>query len=57
MLDTTTGQVAVGTTRTTQTWNTPPLDDDLPDRVGGDVLTVTSRSMLLLQRTDQTEQA
>jgi glycogen operon protein len=57
VLDTTTGEVAVGTTRTTQTWNTPPLDEDLDDRVGGDVLTVTSRSMLVLQRTDQTEHA
>ncbi|MDD7965007.1 glycogen debranching protein GlgX [Actinomycetospora lemnae] len=57
VLDTTTGEVVVGTTRTTQTWNTPPLPDDLDDRVGGDVLTVTSRSMLLLQRTDVTEQA
>ncbi|GAA4941519.1 glycogen operon protein [Actinomycetospora succinea] len=57
VLDTTTGEVAVGTTRTTQTWNTPPLPDDLDDRVGGDALTVTSRSMVLLQRTDVTENA
>ena len=57
VLDTTAGEVVVGTSRTTQTWNTPPLPDSLDDRVGGDVLAVTSRSMVLLQRTDVTEQA
>ncbi|GAA4778011.1 glycogen debranching protein GlgX [Actinomycetospora chlora] len=55
VLDTTTGEVVVGTARTTQTWNTPPLSDGLPDHVGGDVLRVTSRSVLLLQRTDLAE--
>jgi glycogen operon protein len=53
VLDTTTGHVVVGTARTTQTWNTPSLPEDLDDHVGGDVLTVRSRSMLLLQRTDR----
>jgi glycogen operon protein len=53
VLDTTTGHVVVGTARTTQTWNTPALPEDLDDHVGGDVLTVPSRSMLLLQRTDR----
>ncbi|HWN26271.1 MAG TPA: glycogen debranching protein GlgX [Actinomycetospora sp.] len=53
VLDTTTGHVVVGTARTTQTWSTPALPEDLDDHVGGDVLTVPSRSMLLLQRTDR----
>ncbi|MHC1562752.1 glycogen debranching protein GlgX [Actinomycetospora sp. C-140] len=55
VLDTTTGEVVVGTARTTQTWNTPALPDDVADHVGGDVLRVASRSMMLLQRTDLSE--
>ena len=57
VLDTTSGEVVVGTARTIQTRAAPSLPEDLPEHVGGDVLTVTARSMLLLQRTDLTEQA
>ena len=50
VLDTIDGMVIVGTV------SRPSMVDALPgenpERVGGDVLTVTARSMLLLQRTD-----
>ena len=57
VLDTTSGEVVVGTARTIQTRAAPSLPEDLPEHIGGDVLSVTARSMLLLQRTDLTEQS
>lgn len=52
VLDTTTGDVVVGTVRGTMDSALDDLSGDRPAHVGGDVLTLTARSMLLLQRTD-----
>ena len=52
VLDTVEGSVVVGTARTSAITTVDELPDDLGTLGGGDTLTVTSRSMLLLQRTD-----
>ncbi len=52
VLDTVTGTVVVGTARTSAITTVDELPDDIGTRGGGDTLTVTARSMLLLQRTD-----
>src|SRR6195952_1951372 len=52
VLDTVTGTVVIGTTRTSATTTVDELPDDLPTLGGGDTLTMVARSMLLLQRTD-----
>jgi glycogen operon protein len=52
VLDTVTGSVVVGTSRTSATTTVDPLPDDLATLGGGETLTVLARSMLLLQRTD-----
>ncbi len=52
VLDTVTGTVVVGTTRTSATTTVDELPDDLATLGGGDTLTMVARSTLLLQRTD-----
>jgi isoamylase len=52
VLDTVTGTVVVGTTRTSATTTVHELPDDLATLGGGDTLPVVARSMVLLQRTD-----
>ena len=47
-----TGTVVVGTAREHTLPTTDALPDDLDQHAGGDVLTVTARSVLLLQRTN-----
>ncbi len=52
VLDTVTGTVVVGTARTSAVTTTDALPDALETVGGGDTLTVTARSTVLLQRTD-----
>jgi glycogen operon protein len=54
VLDTVTGEVVVASTYATMDSALDDLDDQRPAHLGGDVLTVTARSMLLLQRTGVT---
>ncbi|MCD2195516.1 glycogen debranching protein GlgX [Actinomycetospora endophytica] len=52
VLDTVTGSVVVGTARTSAVTTVDELPESLETLGGGETLTVTARSMLLLQRTD-----
>jgi isoamylase len=52
VIDTVTGSVVVGTARTSAVTTVDELPESLESVGGGDTLTVTARSMLLLQRTD-----
>ena len=52
VVDTTSGHVVVGTARTQVTSTVDPLPEGLPTVGGGDTVTLTGRSMLVLQRTD-----
>jgi hypothetical protein len=52
VLDTVDGTVVVGTARTSSVTTVDELPDDLETLGGGDTVTMTARSTLLLQRTD-----
>jgi glycogen operon protein len=52
VLDTATGEVVVASARATMDSALDGLDADRPAHLGGDVLTLPSRSVTLLQRTD-----
>ncbi|NMO93809.1 glycogen debranching protein GlgX [Actinomycetospora sp. TBRC 11914] len=52
VLDTVDGTVVVGTARTSSITTVDELPDDLETLGGGDTVTMTARSTLLLQRTD-----
>ncbi len=52
VLDTETGDVVVGTTRISTTTTVDALPDGLPEHAGGETVTLTARSTMLLQRRD-----